>query len=215
MVLLKGQSSWIVYLLIVGMLTLFAPFTLRSQVLNQDEATCRAFVQKFYDWRVSLLIDMFCPNPLKGTAADQEAIRTADEECKAVSTYRNAEKLSLDQVLSPKLLQYLKREEAMQKKEGDAGLDFDPYLNTQDPSPKYVVGSIRVKDAHCDAVVHGYDQGGRQRDEIMPELAKISGRWYFENFHYHFESEPGQPAQNDDLVHMIREYLGDIPYPNH
>jgi len=63
---------------------------------SADEKSCLVFVQKFYDWRVSLMISMFCPNPLKGTAADQESIDRADQECKVVSEYRNAEKLSLD-----------------------------------------------------------------------------------------------------------------------
>ena len=175
---------------------------------SPDQKSCRAFVQKFYDWRVSLLIDTFCPNPLKGTAADQEAISRADEECTVVSSYRNAEKLNPSRVLSPRLQHYLKREAQAQGPD-DPGLDFDPYLNTQDPSPRYLVDSVRVDGNRCDAVVHGYDEG-QQREEVMPELFRANGRWLIENFHYKFNYNDGKPPQDDDLIHMIREYIGEV-----
>lgn len=179
---------------------------------SPDEKSCRVFVQKFYDWRVSLLISMFCPNPLKGTAADQESIDRANQECKVVSEYRNAEKLSLDQVLAPKLRHYLKLEEKAQGND-DPGLDFDPYLNTQDSSPKFVVDNVRITGNRCDAVVHGYDDG-QPREEVMPELSKTNGRWIIENFHYKFDQDGGKPPRVDDLIHMIREYIGEIKYPS-
>jgi hypothetical protein len=178
---------------------------------SPDEKSCRAFVQNFYDWRISLIVDMFCSNSLKGTHASQEAINSQEEECRVASAYRNTVKLSLDQVLSPKLLHYLEREEAVQAKEEDAGLDFDPYLNTQDPSPKFVVDSVRIDSNHCDAIVHGYDQG-EKREEVMPKLSETNGRWIIEDFHYKFNQNDGKPPQNDDLIHMIREYIGELKY---
>ena len=180
---------------------------------SSDEYSCRATVQKFYDWRASLNVDMFCSNSLKGTHASQEAINDQEEECRIASAYRNAEKLSLNQVLSPKLVHYLGREEAVQAKEEDPGLDFDPYLNTQDPSPKLIVDSVRVNGNRCDAVVHGSNQGER-REEVMPELSKRNGRWIFENFHYKFDYHNGKPPQDDDLIHMLREYVGEVKYPS-
>jgi hypothetical protein len=175
-----------------------------------DEKSCQDFVQKFYDWRVSLLGDLFCSHSLKGTLASEEEIHEQEEECRVASAYRNAEKLSLNQVLSPKLVHYLKREDAEQAKEEDAGLDFDPYLNTQDPSPKFVVDSVNVKGNRCDAVVHGYDILGKQREKVMPELSKTNGRWTIENFHYEYDGKDGNPPLNNDLIHMIREYVGEV-----
>lgn len=181
-----------------------------SPAESQDEKSCRVVVQKFYDWRVSLNVDMFCSNSLKGTRASQEAINNQEEECRTASAYRNAEKLRLDKVLSKKLLHYLKREEAVQaNNEEDPGLDFDPYLNTQDPSPRFVVDAVHVNGTRCDAIVHGYDQG-KQREEVMPELSKAGGDWVIENFHYKIDNNDGKPAQNDDLIDMIKAYIGEV-----
>jgi hypothetical protein len=182
-------------------------------VQSKEEQSCQEFVQKFYDWRVSLLVDgLFCRDTLKGTNASQEAIKENEEECKVASAYRNAEKLNLQKELSPKLLHYLKMEEDVQKKEEDPGLDFDPYLNTQDPSPKFLVNSVYVSGNRCDALVHGYDRG-QQHEEIMPELSRTNGGWVIENFHYRFDMHDGKPPQDDNLIHMLREYLGKEKYP--
>ncbi len=156
-----------------------------------------------------MIDDIFCSHSLKGPHASQEAIDAQEEECRIASAYRNAEKLSLDQVLTPRLQHYLKQEEAVQAKEKDAGLDFDPYLNTQDPSPKFVVDDVHVNGNRCDAIVHGYDQGA-QREEVMPELSKTEDRWIIENFHYKFDYNDGKPARGDDLIHLIRQYVGEV-----
>ena len=175
---------------------------------SSDEKSCRIFVQKFYDWRVSLLVNTFCSNSLKGTDATQEAISAQEGQCRVASAYHDAEKMSLDRVLSPKLLDYVKQEEDVQTKEDDVGLDFDFYLNTQDPSPKFIVDGVRIQGDHCWATVHGYDQG-EQREEVTPELSKTNGRWTIDNFHYKFQLNEGKPPQNDDLIHIIRRYLGE------
>lgn len=176
---------------------------------SSDEQSCRVFVQKFYDWQISQMVGGFCSHSLKGTSATQQAIDIEEEECRVASAYRNAEKLDLKQVLSPRLQHYLDRLEAVQAKEQDAGLDFDPFLNTQDPSPKFVVDSVRINRNRCDAIVHGYDQG-EQREEVMPELSKASGHWIIENFHYAIDQNDRRPTANDDLIHMIREYIGEV-----
>jgi len=188
--------------------------TVPVRALSKDEQSCKEFVQKFYNWQVSLLVDdLFCRDSLKGTRASQEAIQEDEEECKVASAFRNAEKLSIEKEVSPKILHYLKLEEDEQKKEEDPGLDFDPYLNTQDPSPKFVVDSVQVNNNRCDALVHGYDIRGQKREEIMPELSKKNGDWIIENFHYKFDMNDGKPPQDDNLIHMLREYLGEEKYP--
>jgi len=192
-----------------------APQTVPVGVQSKEEQSCQEFVQKFYDWRVSLLVDgLFCRDTLKGTNASQEAIQEDEEECKVASAYRNAEKLSIEKELSPKLQHYLKLEEERQKKEEDPGLDFDPYLNTQDPSPKFVADGVHVSGNSCNALVHGYDLRGQKREEIMPELSRTNGGWIIENFHYKFDMHDGKPPQDDNLIHMLREYLGEEKYPS-
>lgn len=177
---------------------------------SPDEKSCHAFVQKFYDWQISQLIGMFCQHALKGSNASQEAIDSEEEQCRVASAYRSAAKLNLHRVLSPELQRYLNQEEAIQAKEEDAGLDFDPFLNTQDPSPQFIVDRVHVSGNRCDAVVHGYDSG-KQREEVMPELSRSSGRWVIVNFHYKVDLGDGKPPFDDDLIHMLREYIGPMP----
>jgi hypothetical protein len=182
---------------------------------SPDEKSCWVFVQKFYDWRVFLTFNEFCTaskrvNASNGALKNNQAVKDIEQrECKVAFAYRNAERLNLNQVLRPKLLRYFEREETVQAKEEDPGLDFDPYLNTQDPSPKFVVDNVRVNGNRCDAIVHGYDQG-EQREEVMPQLSKTNGHWIIANFHYKFDQGDGKPPQNYDLIHMIREYLGEL-----
>ena len=82
-------------------------------------------------------------------------------------------------------------------------------MNTQDSSPKFVVNNVRIGGKRCDAIVHGYDQG-EQREQVMPELSKINGRRTIADFRYKFDQNEVKPYQNDDLIYMIREYIGEV-----
>lgn len=177
----------------------------KNSAMNEDES-CRAFVQKFYDWRISQILDLFCAHTLRGTSATQESIDAEEAECRTASAYRNAEQLKATEVLSPALRHYLEMEKREQTKNADAGLDFDPYLNSQDPSPKYVVDHVQVQGNRCDAVVHGSDQGAR-REEVMPELSRQNGQWMIENFHYKYDLNDGKGMRDNDLIQMIKDYL--------
>ena len=113
------------------------------------------------------------------------------ESCKEAAKLGSVEKMSIEQVLSPKLKKLLDEDQAATAKEDGVGyLDFDPYLASQDPSPKFVVESVQVKNRRCDALVNGI-QDGKKEEKVMPELAKTGEKWRFVNFHY---------DDSDDLV---------------
>jgi hypothetical protein len=127
------------------------------------DVPCGSFVQQFYDWYV--------PIALKGNSNEPPwdvALRVRSS------------------LFSQDMASALKKEEAIQAKVQDAGIDADPFLNSQDPAEKYVVGTVRVDASHCRVDVYGIYSGRRsEKPEVYPELALEDGHWVFVNFGYH------------------------------
>jgi hypothetical protein len=97
-------------------LLLLLPFGVHAQVqrVQPTPESVRGFVQGFYDWYVP-------------KALDHKIFRAWDLALKTKSS-----------VFSPELAQALREDSAAQDKaeKGElVGLDFDPFLNSQDPRP--------------------------------------------------------------------------------
>jgi len=102
-----------------------------------------------------------------------------------------------------KLWKMLVADEVAQSKATEiVGLDFDPILNTQDPSPKYLVNRVSMRGGHCNPVVVAVSHGV-QGEDVMPELIRSNGRWIFVNFHY--RSEDNGKVEDTDLLQMLNE----------
>lgn len=105
--------------------------------------------------------------------------------------YTNDSRTTLDDALRlrPKLLNHelltlLKDDSAAQANADEiVGLDFEPFFNSQDPSPKFIVQHVVINSGHCRAFVRGVEQGV-ERERVEPELIQRSGKWIFVNFHY-------------------------------
>jgi len=97
------------------------------------------------------------------------------------------------------LLEALKDDLAAQAQStGDdiVGLDFDPFLNTQDPAERYEVGSARQEGTKYLVDVYPVMSGKRSEEPgVVPELVYENGHWLFVNFRY-----PGA----DDLLTILR-----------
>jgi len=137
---------------------------------SPNDQSCRTFVQGFYDWylpRASQSGD-FYPTVLRTKA----------------------------QWFSSALLQALKQDYAASKANPNevVGLDFDPFLNSQDPSTKFSVTKVKVQGTKCSTEVHGVTDGVNN-EEVHPELNFVNGAWQFVNFRY---------EQNSDLLSMLR-----------
>jgi len=129
------------------------------------EADVKAFVQKFYDF--------YLPKAL-------------DENSAGPSSNYVIEKMS--DILEPDLLAGLKEDMEAQAKapEGDeVGLDFDPFLDSQDPADHYVVKSVSKKDAKYLVDVYCVTEGKlSDKPCVVPELVQDNGKWRFVNFDY-------------------------------
>jgi hypothetical protein len=150
-----------------------------ERVLSKDERSCQEFVQKFYDWYVSR--EVLDAKVREGHPSSDDVVRLRP------------------QVLSPELRELLKEDSVAQAKAEDiVGLEADPFFDSQDPSPKFLVESVSVKDGRCNAVVNGFEEGKKQ-ERVMPELISSGPTWVFVNFHY-----VSKFPQDENLITMLK-----------
>jgi len=152
----------------------------QAQIETAREISCRSFVQNFYDWYETPI----------GSDADHKLAHLASEDVIQLKPG----------LFSDTLLNLLQGDgEAKAKAKGDlVGLEFDPFFNSQDPSPKFQVQSVRISGDHCRAVVRGME-AGQLREDVEPELRAESGRWIFVNFHY----DPGSSTTDVNLIDQL------------
>ena len=149
----------------------------QTQTSGATEDSCRKFVQQFYDWYLPQAKKQHSPSP-------------GD----IVVKYKS-------QSFSRELRMRLKEDSDAQARSRDlVGLDFDPFLNTQDPGfERCTVGKIVRKTASYWAEVTCVFPGANaEKSKIMPELVLNEGRWLFVNFHYR------EGAKAYDLLTMLK-----------
>jgi Protein of unknown function (DUF3828) len=135
-----------------------------AKAANETVASCRRFVQSFYDW-------------YKGKAGTNFEAALRDK--------RSA--------FDPELFKALQEDiQAQAKVPGEiVGLDFDPIVNSQDPCERYVVGSVTRKGDNYKVQVFGVCSGKKNaKPDVTAELATKDGQWQFTNFHYTYDSGP-------------------------
>ncbi len=139
------------------------------------EESCRSFVQGFYDW--------YLPRASRSAEAYPTTLKTKSAW------------------FSPMLLQALKQDYAASQANPNevVGLDFDPFLNSQDPSPKFKVTGAKVQGTRCSAEVHGITDRVNN-EEVHPELNFVNGAWQFANFRY---------EQGSDLMSVLKSLRAD------
>ena len=96
------------------------------------------------------------------------------------------------------LLAALKDDAAAQARSSDdiVGLDFDPFLSSQDPTERYEVGTATQEGAKYLVPVYPVMAGKRsQEPAVIADVEQEDGQWRFVNFRY-----PG----SDDLLTVLR-----------
>ena len=117
-----------------------------------DQDSCRRFVQAFYDW--------YAPLTQKETNAPSWE--------RALREKRDA--------FTPALWQALENDaRAQAQAQGDiVGIDFDPFLGSQDPAAHYRVRQVTVQGGKCSAGI----------TNAAAELIYTNGLWRFTDFRY-------------------------------
>jgi hypothetical protein len=154
-----------------------------NRAANADEQSCREFVQNFYNWYWNRFAD-------DANKPNFDSRREPDDW--TVVKHKRS-------VLSPELYRLLADDEKRMKRTHELGsLDFDPFLNSQDPQGKYIVSQVKVAGSQCDATI---SQG-----HLVVEAAKSRSNWVFKNFRYSFYSEDGKTKElpKENLIQILR-----------
>jgi hypothetical protein len=150
-----------------------------------QEASCRSFVQSFYNWYIA--------SGKKGGA--DSTVETALKK-------RPAD-------FSPELRRGLKADidASAKSTDGVVGLDFDPFLASQiDPEP-YEAKKVTMNGASYLVDVYATLNGKKgTHPHVRPELTNVGGHWQFTNFHYLAESKNDK---EDDLITVLRSLAAD------
>ena len=157
---------------------------IHAQKTPQDlKGSCLHFTQAFYNWYVKTL----------------DSKNTKDPELTALNYEGKPFSRELDQGL--------RKVKAEEKTSGDAILDFDPFLNSQDPAEHYEVRKVIEKNGHCWADVYGIwstpVSGVGNGPQVVAEMVFENNRWIFVNFHYPDSTDP----RNESLLSMLRYAL--------
>jgi hypothetical protein len=139
-----------------------------------DKDSPLGFVQDFYNW--------YTPKAL----ADGPI-----PACKFVVDNRIAN-------FNHELLNALKEDiEAQEKVEGEiVGIDFDPFLASQDPCERYEAGRVINKGAHYLVEIHSICSGIKNNNvDVTADLIRENNRWIFVNFLY---------SDNNDLINVLK-----------
>lgn len=143
---------------------LMLPCSVAAQAEGSKEVSKspREFVQAFYKWHVPKALNT------KITRAWDLALK-----------YKGA-------AFSHQLAQLLREDSSAQAKcEELIGIDFDPFLNTQDPANGYEVGEIKQNDKHYRADIYSVESGKRsEKSRVSVEIVENRGHWVFVNFFY-------------------------------
>lgn len=127
------------------------------------EDSAQKFAREFYSWYVPIAV-----KSNKGPAFETAIKRKPD-------------------CFSPQLLQALKDDAAAQAKVSDdiVGLDFDPFLSSQDPSNQFVLGpTIRKADGYWVSFYNSKASQKHGKPAVIAVATQADGHWFFTNFHF-------------------------------
>jgi len=144
---------------------IFFFLTCSKSSVTDIQRSCLGFVQQFYDWYV----------PIAYNAYENKIV---------VSDIAVEEKSN---VFSRELLELLIKEKLIRERSPETiqGLDFDPFLSTQDPCPEYLIGEVVQDRGRFFVYVYGVIKSQKNKHpDVIVELALNNDKWFFVNFHY-------------------------------
>jgi hypothetical protein len=133
-----------------------------GQVSPQDSvASAKFFVQEFYTWYLLPGIESRGPKWYR-VLNDRES------------------------ALSDELTFWLRADSAAQATSGEVtALNFDPFLSSQDPCPRYEVGEVRARARNYEAAVFAVCAGAKPAvPTVTTEVARNGSTWKFVNIYY-------------------------------
>ena len=146
---------------------------IHAQVENARSSTVD-FVQRFYAWYAP-----FAQSEHKSPAFELAIKRNA-----ALFSAELRSALMSDAAAQPKVSGYI------------VGIDFDPFLNSQDPAGRYEIGKVIEQGNRYLFHLHAVIERNKQpRPAVIAEVEQQSGNWVFVNFRY---------PEGSDLLSTLR-----------
>jgi len=164
-------------------------YSLQTQTKAKEDPSesARKFVQDFYDWYTHGVV-------------------------KAVDEHKGFNWKTRAVDFDPALLRALKEDEdAQAKAEGEiVGIDFDPFLASQDPCTPYKARSVVQKGDRFLVEVHiACENVTAENPAVTVELVMRNGHWIFANFHY-----PEPKPSGSDLLSTLNQLSEDRKRPS-
>ena len=153
-------------------------FSVAGQTTKTEESPA-TFVQSFYNWYLSI-----------------EFKEKKVSSCVLAVREKGA-------IFSAQLRKAILEDNAAAEKNPNeiVGLDFDPFLNSQDPEKVYKVGDTARKGKTFWVNVHAVQSGSPQKKpDVIAEVAQVNGRWIFVNFH---------SLTSPDLLQILKHLAAD------
>jgi hypothetical protein len=151
-----------------------------------SEAGARAFVQGFYDWYAGRMLAASRSKSGKGFGFD-DAIRQRPDS------------------FSPELKRLLEEDIAASRKcpSEVVGLDWDPFLETQDTPGSYVVGKVeKTGQGFRMSIDDKKIPKGERNPVAQADVTFMGGHWTFVDF----VQEPTDPKAQQGLVAILKGY---------
>ncbi|NMW20797.1 MAG: DUF3828 domain-containing protein [Chlorobiaceae bacterium] len=146
-------------MLLVGFLACYSPGI--TQVMEQKKSVGQ-FVKEFYDWY--------------GIVSHQNSKLAPDERAITGKAH----------MFSAKLIASLKEDYEASSKHPDeiVGLDWDPFLCSQELEDRYEVGGVKKHGQNYLVEVYGVSGGKRNPEpNVIAEVEQRGDHWIFVNFH--------------------------------
>jgi hypothetical protein len=154
-------------------------------VADASEAGARAFVQGFYDWYSGRMLAVSKSKSGKGFGFS-DGIRGKPDS------------------FSPELKRLLEEDYAAARKcpSEVVGLDWDPFLETQDDPGAYAAGKVEKTAQGLRVSVDDRKSRGARNPVAQAEVAFVGGHWMFVDF----VEEPTDPKVRQGLVAILKGY---------
>jgi hypothetical protein len=137
-------------------------FSVSDTSNDKTGGSAQQFVQSFYNWYVPIAVSP----------------KTTGLACEIALDKR-------PQAFSEKLYREMKKETTAQgTTSGRYGLGADPFLNSQDPAPRYTVGNVSRDGGHQNVEVYAVYDGQRREFALKARVKQQNGHWVFTDFLY-------------------------------
>lgn len=155
-------------------------YALHAQTTGKQEPVkaVRAFAEQFYGWYVPIA-QRENRVPASDIALQKKGSMFASELARALQ----------------------EDSKAQAKAQEIVGIDFDPFLNSQDPCERYEVGQVLPKGKNYMVEIRSVCNGVRSKKaDVIAEVAQSNDKWIFVNFHY---------PEGGDLMAILKSLRND------